>query len=96
MWGTVRDFLHQKEDPNIHIHDDHDWKNMEDLLFDKRNYYLKEIIHNYEKTHQISVAVSRLQGLFNQLLVRRTSSQKTSILGLNSCRAQLRTESVEE
>ena len=72
IWATFKEFVHLKESPDIHVHDDDDWKKAEDLLFDKRNYYLKEVIHNYEKTHQISVAVSRLQGLFNQLLVRPT------------------------
>jgi len=70
IWLCLREFVANKEKTDFLVVDSDDWKKMEEQLFDKRNYYLKEILRNYETTFQISVVVSRLQGLFNQFFVR--------------------------
>jgi len=67
LWQTIREFTYYKEKTEYVIEDDDDWKQCEDSIFDKRNYYLRQIIHNYEKTYQISIVVSRLQGVINYL-----------------------------
>ncbi|XP_050335231.1 leucine--tRNA ligase, mitochondrial [Bactrocera neohumeralis] len=42
----------------------------DDKLFDARNFYVKGATFNYRHTHQLSVAISKMQGLTNSL--RRT------------------------
>lgn len=41
----------------------------DDKLFDARNFYVKGATFNYRHTHQLSVAVSKMQGLTNSLRV---------------------------
>ncbi|GAB1862264.1 leucine--tRNA ligase [Camponotus japonicus] len=36
-------------------------------MFDSRNYFLKNVTHNIVKTQQLSIAISRMQGLTNSL-----------------------------
>lgn len=38
-------------------------------LFDSRNYFLKEATFNYQYSHQLSVAISKMQGLTNAIRV---------------------------
>lgn len=35
-------------------------------MFDSRNYFLKNVTHNIVKTQQLSIAISRMQGLTNR------------------------------
>lgn len=39
-------------------------------LYDARNYFLKEATFNYKYSHQLSVAISKMQGLTNAIRVR--------------------------
>lgn len=41
----------------------------DDKLFDARNFYVKGATFNYRHSHQLSVAVSKMQGLTNSLRV---------------------------
>lgn len=63
------DFVNAKDFGDILFVDDEEWATSEAKLFDARNYYLKGITHNYAETSQISVVVSRLQGLLGSLRV---------------------------
>lgn len=38
-------------------------------MYDSRNYFLKETTFNYQYSHQLSVAISKMQGLTNALRV---------------------------
>lgn len=70
----MQDLVSAKEsieiDPIV-VHDDEEWKKIEDEIFDARNYYLKGITHNYVATNQISVVVSKLQGLIGSIRVEK-------------------------
>ena len=35
-------------------------------MFDSRNYYIKGVTFNLVKSHQLSVAISKMQGLTNR------------------------------
>jgi leucyl-tRNA synthetase len=67
LWQTLREFHYYKEKPDFIIDDDDEWKQNEDAVFDKRNYYLRQILHHYEKSYQISIVITRLQGTINAL-----------------------------
>lgn len=45
------------------------FKSMDYYMFDSRNYYLKEVTFNYEIAQQLSVAISKQQGLTNSVRV---------------------------
>jgi hypothetical protein len=45
------------------------FKENEVQLFDSRNYYLKGVTFNYTTAFQLSVAISKMQGLTNSLRV---------------------------
>ncbi|XP_014488438.1 PREDICTED: probable leucine--tRNA ligase, mitochondrial isoform X2 [Dinoponera quadriceps] len=71
IWSTVRQFKHERNNmsleelqtepthPKFAEHDAY--------LFDSRNYFLKTVTHNIIETQQLSVAISRMQGLTNSL-----------------------------
>lgn len=40
-------------------------------MFDARNYFLKEATFNYKYSHQLSVAISKMQGLTNSIRVSK-------------------------
>lgn len=71
MWCTVRDFVAAKETEEdiIQFIDEDDWQKMEDEIFDARNYHLKLVTQNMEVTSQISVAITKLQGITTALRV---------------------------
>ncbi|ODM87586.1 Leucine--tRNA ligase, partial [Orchesella cincta] len=67
LWNLTRNFVDTKDFGEILFVDDEEWAASESKIFDSRNFYLKGITHNYGETSQISVAVSRLQGLLSDL-----------------------------
>ncbi|CAL8135421.1 unnamed protein product [Orchesella dallaii] len=67
LWTLTRNFVDTKDFGDILFVDDEEWAASEAKIFDSRNYYLKGITHNYGETSQISVAVSRFQGLLGDL-----------------------------
>ena len=75
VWHAVQDFVAVKEvesdeEPVI---DDEVWQKTEDELFDARNYHLKSVTFNYEDSSQLSVAISKLQGMVAALRVKKTN-----------------------
>ncbi|CAG9857055.1 unnamed protein product [Phyllotreta striolata] len=66
LWLTVRDFLKHRTSPPPAI-DDKQFQIHDDYMWDSRNYYVVGTSYNYLMTQQISVAVSKLQGLTNSL-----------------------------
>ena len=72
MWKTVRTFLQfrnslsleelQAEPTDPEFVKDHDY------MFDSRNYFLKTVTFNVTKSQQLSVAISRMQGLSNRYI----------------------------
>ncbi|CAH0546082.1 unnamed protein product [Brassicogethes aeneus] len=66
LWLTVQQFIqHRKDSPPMAPEDE--FKSQEDYLFDSRNYYVKGTSFNYVISQQMSVAVSKQQGLTNSL-----------------------------
>lgn len=57
--------------PDIVV-DTPEFKEHEAKMFDSRNYYLKGVTFNYTSSFQLSVAISKMQGLTNSLRVSRT------------------------
>lgn len=47
-----------------------EFKTEEEKLFDARNFYVKGVTFNYRHAYQLSVAISKMQGLTNSLKVR--------------------------
>lgn len=46
-----------------------EFKKHDDYMYDSRNYYIKGTYFNYAFTQQLSIAVSKQQGLTNSLRV---------------------------
>lgn len=53
--------------------DENDFKQQEDFMFDSRNFYVKGATFNYCLSQQISVAISKMQGLTNSIRVSKRS-----------------------
>lgn len=66
LWLTIRDFLKNRHNLPPKIPDDQ-FKTHDDYMFDSRNYYAVGTSYNYLITQQISVALSKQQGLTNSL-----------------------------
>ncbi|XP_050294862.1 leucine--tRNA ligase, mitochondrial [Anthonomus grandis grandis] len=66
LWLTIRDFLRHRSTLPPKISDDK-YKAQEDYLWDSRNYYVKGASFNYVISQQISVAISKQQGLTNSI-----------------------------
>lgn len=76
LWLTMRSFLNIRStlknvvsDTIVHTPK---FKEHEAQMFDSRNYYLKGVTFNYTTAFQLSVAISKMQGLTNSLRVSRT------------------------
>ncbi|XP_076062094.1 leucyl-tRNA synthetase, mitochondrial [Oratosquilla oratoria] len=71
LWMTLQAFIRCRTDTNALSKQSHlppeTVKKHEDYLFDSRNYYIKGVTHNFQVTHQLSVAISKMQGLTNSL-----------------------------
>ncbi|ALC43061.1 Aats-leu [Drosophila busckii] len=72
LWLTLEDFQAAREEQSPeHVDTGGDAFLAEDAkLFDARNFYIKGATFNYRHAHQLSVAISKMQGLTNSL--RRT------------------------
>ncbi|EDW58267.1 leucine--tRNA ligase, mitochondrial [Drosophila virilis] len=72
LWLTVEEFRAAREAPSTDLVDTGSEAFLaEDAkLFDARNFYVKGATFNYRHAHQLSVAISKMQGLTNSL--RRT------------------------
>lgn len=66
LWLTVQGFLKHRREMPANISETL-FKEQEDFLFDSRNYYIKGATFNYCASQQISVAISKMQGLTNSL-----------------------------
>lgn len=71
LWLTVREFHGVRNNNNIKKDtiDSSTFKNEEIKLLDARNYYVKKTSSNFRKSYQLSVAISKLQGLTTALRV---------------------------
>lgn len=66
VWLTVSDFIcvqQDKEDSSSDTLSSKEVKEYENFLWENRNHHLQGITLNFEHTHQISVAISNMQGL---------------------------------
>lgn len=68
LWLTIKDFLKHRNNPPNMIPDEQ-FTTHDDFMFDSRNYYAKEITFNYLVAQQLSVAISKQQGLTNSIRV---------------------------
>lgn len=66
LWLTIKDFHKHRNNPPPPI-DKNKEKECEEYMFDSRNFYIKGTSFNYYISQQLSVAVSKLQGLTNSL-----------------------------
>ncbi|XP_021925518.1 probable leucine--tRNA ligase, mitochondrial isoform X2 [Zootermopsis nevadensis] len=71
LWLTMRSFLNIRSNlENVvsdTVSDTPEFKEHEAKMFDSRNYYLKGVTFNYTTSFQLSVAISKMQGLTNSL-----------------------------
>lgn len=76
LWLTMRSFLNTRSNLQNIVSDTvlhtPEFKEHEAQMFDSRNYYLKGVTFNYTTAFQLSVAISKMQGLTNSLRVSRT------------------------
>lgn len=70
LWLTVKDFLKHRNNLPPQIPEDK-FRSQEDYMFDSRNYYVKGTSFNYLISQQLSIAVSKQQGLTNSLRVNK-------------------------
>ncbi|KAJ8954021.1 hypothetical protein NQ318_004314 [Aromia moschata] len=66
LWLTIRDFLRHRNNLPPTTTDDQ-FLSHDDYMFDSRNYYVKGTTFNYVISQQLSVAVSKQQGLTNSI-----------------------------
>lgn len=67
LWSTVQTFRKFREvQRKINLSEDECQKHKEYLL-DSRNFYLKGVTFNFQESYQLSVAISKLQGLTGSL-----------------------------
>ncbi|XP_076272957.1 leucyl-tRNA synthetase, mitochondrial isoform X2 [Rhynchophorus ferrugineus] len=66
LWLTMRDFLKHRNHPPPMIAKDQ-FKAQENFLWDSRNYYIKGNTFNFVISQQVSIAVSKQQGLTNSI-----------------------------
>ncbi|XP_068148515.1 leucine--tRNA ligase, mitochondrial isoform X1 [Drosophila tropicalis] len=69
LWITLKDFQSARNDPSFPEVDtqSEDFLSEDAKLFDARNFYIKGATFNYRHAHQLSVAISKMQGLTNSL-----------------------------
>lgn len=68
LWLTVQEFIkHRNSAPKL-VSDD-EFKKLDAYLYDSRNFYVKGATFNYLVAQQLSVAISKMQGLTNSLRV---------------------------
>lgn len=71
LWLTINEFCALRavrEDDKVDINSE-EFQAEEQKLFDARNFYIKGATFNFRHTHQLSVAISKMQGLTNSLRV---------------------------
>ncbi|KAK9878828.1 hypothetical protein WA026_003663 [Henosepilachna vigintioctopunctata] len=66
LWLTMQDFLKHRHNIPTPIPEEQ-FKECEEYMFDSRNYYIKGTTFNYFISQQLSIAVSKQQGLTNSL-----------------------------
>ncbi|XP_055913917.1 leucine--tRNA ligase, mitochondrial [Eupeodes corollae] len=73
LWLTIDTFHKLRQEPPSPEFNPTDEKFIQEdsVLFDARNYYVAGATFNYRHTHQLSVAISKMQGLTNS--IRRAS-----------------------
>ncbi|XP_026471328.1 probable leucine--tRNA ligase, mitochondrial [Ctenocephalides felis] len=67
LWLTLRDFINHRSNYKEVDFMDPDFIEHETKLFDSRNFYASGATFNYISSHQLSVAISKMQGLTNSL-----------------------------
>ncbi|XP_069681431.1 probable leucine--tRNA ligase, mitochondrial [Periplaneta americana] len=71
LWLTMRSFINIRSKLESTVSSSAantpEFKKHEDYMFDSRNYYLKGATFNYTTAFQLSVAISKMQGLTNSL-----------------------------
>lgn len=68
IWMTVNEFLKLRQE-NTPVQDLKALEDEELRLLDARNFYIAGTTFNYRHTHQLSVAISKMQGLTNAIRV---------------------------
>lgn len=75
LWLTMIDFQNLRNvaststDDTKSIIDANEFKESEMKLYDSRNYFSSGVTFNYKYSHQLSVAISKMQGLTNAIRV---------------------------
>lgn len=72
LWLLINEFNEIRTndiDIGIDIIKTPEFEEQETKMFDARNYYIKGTTFNYMFSHQLSVALSKMQGLTNSLRV---------------------------
>ncbi|KAF2900671.1 hypothetical protein ILUMI_05517 [Ignelater luminosus] len=66
LWLTIQEFINHRNSFPKEISTE-EFKKLDDYLYDSRNFYVKGATFNYCTSQQLSVAVSKMQGLTNSL-----------------------------
>lgn len=66
IWLTLHDFVQARENANDKEISENFYK-QEELLLDAINHFTSETTFNYKYSHQLSVAISKMQGLTNSI-----------------------------
>lgn len=68
LWLTLQEFIKYRSETPKSVSPEQFMKH-DDYMYDSRNYYTKGATFNYCQSQQISVAISKMQGLTNSLRV---------------------------
>lgn len=66
IWMTIQSFRIARDDK---LDPPPDLEEKELSLWDSRNFYVRGVTFNYIVSHQLSIAISKMQGLTNDLRV---------------------------
>lgn len=70
IWMTVNDFVRlRKEHGQKCVTNEKEFEEHNARLLDARNFYVAGVTFNYRHSHQLSVAISKMQGLTNSIRV---------------------------
>lgn len=72
MWLTVEQFHDARSciEENTVVPNSQEFLENDMKMNDARNFYIKGATFNYKYAHQLSVAISKMQGLTNSIRVR--------------------------
>jgi hypothetical protein len=69
LWITLHDMRQTRDTCDVAFKKTSEFLEEDEKMFDARNYYVSGATFNYKYSHQLSVGISKMQGLTNSIRV---------------------------